>query len=116
MVDYILIAIEFIVPLTVSLLVLSLTYKHFRNALLDFTEKEAVARLFSRIFAATVVLGAIVYPLLQNSPCGTEQLLSYIGISFVILLITLFANLFVMSKLISTLSRRRNSSALSLNK
>jgi len=108
MAGYILFAIEFIVPLALGLLVLSLTYKHFRNALLDFTGKEAVARLFPRIFAATVVLGAIVYPL-QNPPCGASQLFDHIGISLVILLITLCVNLFVMCKLISALSRRRNS-------
>jgi len=103
----ILILIEFVVPLSVCTLVLSLTYKHFRRLLLDFTGKEDVAKLFARVFAFTTLLAAVVCPL-ANQPCGIEQLLNHIGLSLFVLLVTLFANFFVMSKLVSALSRRQN--------
>ena len=105
--DFVLTLIEFAVPLVVGVLALSLTCKHLKKILLGLTDEEDVAKLFTRMFAITTLLGALVWPF-ANQPCGIQQLLNYIGISFLIVLITLFVNLFVMGKLVSDLSRRQS--------
>ena len=102
--------IEFVVPLVLAAVVLSLTYGPFWKLLFDFTGKKEVAKLFTRIFVVTTLLASAICPL-ASRPCGIEQLLNYIGISLLVVLVTVLVNLFVMCKLVSALSRRHRHGA-----
>lgn len=107
--DLVLLAVGIGVPLAIALFVYLLTRRHLRAAVMRFTGEDSTGRLCSRMFACTVILGSIVYPIADHRACGLGQLLDNMGPALGILVLCLFGNLFAMAILLGALGKKSGS-------